>query len=195
MILCVYTRLVQHYPVCTIQVDILTEACNRCLKSCASGLGIFQPVLPHAHPSCLRCLEMRRARIVLLFDCRFHLVSTRNSAFLYGYDLYATLYEILEGGVKSAIYSKNLPFAIANNFTPPLFHNDHHPFVMQKVELSHFTCISLCIPPYMPAHPPNLISCPMETYKANKICIFRCSDGVKKSILLRNFSITPSNYR
>ncbi len=97
VILCVYTRLVQHYPVCTIQVDILTEACNRCLKLCASGLGIFQPVLPHAHPSCLRCPEMRRARIVLLFDCRFILCLTRKSAFLYGYDLHAILYKISDG--------------------------------------------------------------------------------------------------
>ena len=98
VMLCVHRRLVQHYPVCTIEVDILTEACSRCLKSCASGLGIFQPALPHAHPSCLRCFEMRRENgIVLLFDCQFHLGSysktlTRNSAFLYAYYLYATLY-------------------------------------------------------------------------------------------------------
>ena len=85
VMLCVDTRLVQHYSVCSSQVDFLTEACNGCLKSCASGLGIFQPVLPHAHPSCLRCFEMRRenvrARIALLFDCQFHLVFNSNVCF------------------------------------------------------------------------------------------------------------------
>ncbi len=74
--LALYRRLVQHYPVCTIQVDILTDSCSRCLKSCASGLGIFQPVLPHAHPSRLRCFEMRREKVrarVVLVGFRFHL--------------------------------------------------------------------------------------------------------------------------
>ena len=36
------------------------KSCVRCLKLCASVLGIFQPVLPHAHPSRLRCFKMRR---------------------------------------------------------------------------------------------------------------------------------------